>query len=55
MQEERNIDILLVDDDDELRDTMTRFLTRLGFRVEDAANSEQALEATQRKQFKQLR
>ena len=51
MTTERDIDILLVDDDDELRDTMTRFLTRLGYRVEDAAGADQAIEATQRKQF----
>jgi len=37
------VDLLVVDDDDELRQTCTRYFERLGYHVEQAANGEQAL------------
>ncbi len=51
MAEANEVDLLVVDDDDEFRDTMARRFSRVGFRVEDAANAEAALEASQRRHF----
>jgi DNA-binding NtrC family response regulator len=45
------IDLLVVDDDDEFRDTMVRRFSRGGFRVANAANGSDALELAQRREF----
>lgn len=45
------IDLLIVDDDDELRDEMVRFFSRCGHRVSDAHDGEQALEMVQLRSF----
>jgi DNA-binding NtrC family response regulator len=45
------IDLLVVDDDDEFRDTLVRRFARVGFQVSDAPNGEQALEMVQRRDF----
>lgn len=47
----RAIDLFLVDDDDEYRDTIVRWFTRKGFNVSDAPNAEAALEQSQRRDF----
>ncbi len=45
------IDLLVVDDDDEFRDSIARRFRRRGFHVEEAGSGEEALEACQRRQF----
>ena len=45
------IDLLIVDDDDELRDEMVRFFSRRGHRVSDARDGEQALDMVQLRTF----
>jgi DNA-binding NtrC family response regulator len=40
---ERTIDLLLVDDDNELREDMVRFFSRRGYNVSECADGEQAL------------
>jgi DNA-binding NtrC family response regulator len=45
------IDLLVVDDDDEFRDTLVRRFARVGFQVSDAAGGEPALEMVQRREF----
>ena len=52
MSEKVNIDLLLVDDDDEYRETIVRWFTRRGgFSVHDAASAEDALELADRREF----
>ena len=51
MAEPSSLDLLVVDDDDEFRDTMVRRFSRAGFRVEQASNAEGALEASERRDF----
>ncbi|MCA9215457.1 MAG: sigma-54-dependent Fis family transcriptional regulator [Planctomycetales bacterium] len=48
---ERPIDLLLVDDDDELRDDMTRYFSRRGYNISECACGEQALEFTDQRAF----
>lgn len=45
------IDLLLVDDDDELRDDMTRFFSRRGYNVSDCQDGETALSFTDQRAF----
>ena len=52
MSEKSNIDLLLVDDDDEYRETIVRWFTRRGgYSVHDAASAEDALELADRREF----
>ncbi len=51
MIEPKSIDLLIVDDDDEFRSTLTRRFARHGFRVDDAAEGEQALNRAFRRDF----
>lgn len=46
-----NIDLLIVDDDDEYRSTVARRFSRRGYRIQEAANGEMALELASRRQF----
>jgi DNA-binding NtrC family response regulator len=48
---ERPIDLLLVDDDDELREDMARFFSRRGYNVSECAGGEQALAFTDQRAF----
>lgn len=45
------VDLLVVDDDDEFRDTLVRRYTRCGFRVSDAACGDEALDMVSRRDF----
>lgn len=45
------IELLVVDDDDEFRDTLVRRFNRCGFRVSDAASGPAALDLVQRREF----
>ena len=47
----REVDLLLVDDDDDLRDDMAAFFDRLGFRTEQCSNITQALQALHARSF----
>ena len=47
----RAIELFLVDDDDEYRDTIVRRFTRKGFNVSDAPHAEAALEQAQQRDF----
>ncbi len=49
--EDTRIDLLIVDDDDELRETMSRRFQRSGFGVQDVGRSEEALALAQRRDF----
>ena len=49
--EPKNIELLLVDDDAEFRDTVARRFLRSGFRVQEASGGVEALELTARRQF----
>ena len=51
MYDLRDIDLLVVDDDDEFRSTMARMFSRRGFRVQEAASGDAALSAAQRRDF----
>jgi DNA-binding NtrC family response regulator len=51
MQEVVEVDLLVVDDDDEFRDTLVRRYTRCGFRVSDASCGDEALDMIQRRDF----
>jgi DNA-binding NtrC family response regulator len=51
MPHSRAIDLLVVDDDDEFRDTLVRRFTRCGFHVRDAAHGDEALDMAQRRDF----
>lgn len=46
-----NIDLLIVDDDDEFRGTVSRRFIRRGYRVREAAGPEEALRALAERQF----
>jgi DNA-binding NtrC family response regulator len=47
----RKIDLLLVDDDPDFRETVARRFTRRGFQVQEAAHGEQALQLAGLRQF----
>jgi DNA-binding NtrC family response regulator len=47
----QKIDLLLVDDDSEFRETIARRFTRRGFRVHEASHGEQALQMADLRQF----
>jgi DNA-binding NtrC family response regulator len=49
--EPKNIDLLLVDDDAEFRDTVARRFSRSGYRVQEAGGGVEALELAARRQF----
>ncbi len=51
MPQNRHIDLLLVDDDEEYRETVVRWFTRRGFAVHDAASAEHAMELADRRDF----
>ena len=51
MSDATKIDLLVVDDDDEFRDTLVRRFSRCGFAVSDAAGGEEALDMTGRREF----
>lgn len=51
MSTSRNIDVLLIDDEDDFREILGRGLTRAGFRVHTAANASEALSAAERREF----
>ncbi len=51
MSDETKIDLLVVDDDDEFRDTLVRRFSRCGFTVSDAAGGDEALDMTGRREF----
>ena len=46
-----DIDLLLVDDESEFRESASRYLARLGFRVDQAEDGEEALNLTVNKKF----
>lgn len=46
-----DVDLLVVDDDDEFRDTLVRRYARCGFRVSDASCGDEALDMVQRRDF----
>ena len=47
----RPLDLLLVDDDDELREDMSRFFSRRGYNVSECAGGDQALAFTDQRAF----
>lgn len=51
MTEPRKIDLLIVDDDDEFRQMLVSRFARHGFRVQDAANAQQAMQLAGRREF----
>ena len=51
MTDSKNIDLLIVDDDDEFRGTLVQRFGRHGFQVDDAAEGEQALNRAFRRDF----
>ena len=51
MTEPKQIDLLIVDDDNDFRQTLVSRFARHGFRVQDAASAEQALGLAQRREF----
>ena len=51
MTEPQNIDLLIVDDDDEFRQTLVRRFMRHGFQVQNAADGEEAMSLAQRRDF----
>jgi DNA-binding NtrC family response regulator len=51
MDETRNIDLLVVDDDDEFRSAMVRRFAARGFRVQEAPSAEIALDLGSRREF----
>jgi DNA-binding NtrC family response regulator len=51
MYEPKNIDLLIVDDDDDFRGTIVRRFGRRGFRIADAASAKEALGLIERRQF----
>ncbi|MCA9122515.1 MAG: sigma-54-dependent Fis family transcriptional regulator [Planctomycetaceae bacterium] len=51
MPEADEVDLLVVDDDDEFRDTLVRRYTRCGFRVSDASCGDEAIDMVQRRDF----
>ncbi len=48
---DKPIDLLLVDDDDELREDMARFFLRHGYNVSECSTGQQALEFTDQRAF----
>ena len=48
---DKTIDLLLVDDDDELRDDMTRFFSRRGYSVSECPDGESALAFADQRAF----
>lgn len=50
-EEVKPIDLLLVDDDDELREDMARFFARRGYHVSESADGEQALVLADQRAF----
>ena len=46
-----DIDLLLVDDETEFRESACRYLRRIGFRVDEAEDGEEALNVTVNKKF----
>lgn len=46
-----NLDLLIVDDDDELRGGLVNYFRQLGYHVDEAANGDQALERMQSRAF----
>jgi DNA-binding NtrC family response regulator len=51
MEEPRNFDLLVVDDDEEFRNTLLHRFLRRGFQVQAAASAEAALDLAQRREF----
>jgi len=51
LENEKIIDLLLVDDDEELRDDMTRFFSHRGYNVSDCPDGESALAFTDQRAF----
>ncbi|MDA1049311.1 MAG: sigma-54 dependent transcriptional regulator [Planctomycetota bacterium] len=51
MPDADEVDLLVVDDDDEFRDTLVRRYARCGFRVSDASCADEALDMVQRRDF----
>ncbi len=51
MNDLRDVNVLVVDDDDEFRSAMSRMFSLRGFRVEEAADGEAALLAAQHRDF----
>ncbi len=51
MSDFAKIDLLIVDDDDDFRESVARRFHRRGYHVEEASNGEAALNAIQRRQF----
>lgn len=49
--DEKGIDLLLVDDDDELRDDMSRFFSRRGYAVSECPDGESALAFAEQRAF----
>ena len=50
-QTDRPVDLLMVDDDDELREDMTRYFSRRGYNTSECSNGEQALEFADQRAF----
>ena len=50
-KKEKTIDLLLVDDDHELREDMARFFSRRGYNVSECPDGEQALGFTDQRAF----
>ena len=46
-----DIDLLLVDDETDFRESACRYLKRIGFRVDEAEDGEEALNVTVNKRF----
>ncbi len=51
VKQNKPIDLLLVDDDDELREDMARYFSQCGYLVSEAASGEQALELSDHRAF----
>lgn len=51
VRQPQSVDLLIVDDDDEFRSTVVRRLARRGYRIQEAADGEAALQAAERRQF----
>jgi DNA-binding NtrC family response regulator len=52
MPEANEIDLLIVDDDEDFRSATVRYFERVGILASDAASGEQAVEMTQRRDFR---
>ena len=51
MSDTKPIDLLVVDDNDEFRETMTKWFTRRGIHVQPAPTAEDALQSAQQRAF----